>query len=100
MCVEAANHPHRMKKFVVPASCRPPPDSAIKQMLQAIKKCRDCESKLPEDDLYYLRGKAVLCPDCWDRLPPKEQRLCEKHEGKLDLEQVLENDPEALKKRD
>lgn len=88
-----------MKKYVVPKGCHPPPDDVILDLLEGIKICQKCNSKLSEYCNYYclkVDEDCLICEICHEKLDKKKQKnyTLVESENKIELEQVLENPKE------
>jgi len=75
------DHPHKMKKFIVPQGCtvnillcyylilfKPPSDKEIKNIVEGLKFCAECSYKFTDYDyIYTLKQNAdfLLCEDCF-----------------------------------
>jgi len=101
-CADLKDHPHKMKKFVVPQGCTPPSDKEIAAILENTRFCAECSYKFTEYDyMFELKKNAefLICEDC---LKTNERQYKEKDFNKIepkkvDVEKIVKEDVSKLK---
>jgi len=101
-CADLKEHPHKMKKFIVPKGCIPPSDKEIRDILDNIKYCAECSYKFTEYDKkfqYTKNSDFYLCPQCLEDNPSKyaAKEFEEIKASKVDVESIIKDDPSKLK---
>jgi hypothetical protein len=78
-CADMKDHPHKMKKFVVPKGCevnilmnqikeKPPSDKEISKIVENMKFCAECNYKFTEFDSIFQNKKNkdfMVCEECF-----------------------------------
>ncbi|EAR96396.3 KRI1 family carboxy-terminal protein (macronuclear) [Tetrahymena thermophila SB210] len=102
ICNEGQFHDHPLKKQIVPKNCVPPTDEEIQELLQEYQVCKKCNIKLDDYCSYYQlnsNNEVILCDECFDKEKIVSKKLYSYIEAKkVDLEAVVDKDPQALKK--
>jgi len=101
-CADLKDHPHKMKKFVVPQGCAPPSDKEIAAILESTRFCAECSYKFTEYDyMFELKKNAefLICEDC---LKTNERQYKEKDFNKIepkkvDVDRIVKEDVSKLK---
>jgi len=101
-CADMKDHPHKMKKFIVPQGCTPPSDKEIKNIVEGLKFCAECSYKFTDYDyIYTLKQNAdfLLCEDCFknNERQYKEKDFIQNKPKKVDYEKVMKEDVSKLK---
>jgi len=101
-CADMKDHPHKMKKFVVPQGCTPPSDKEIQAILENTKFCAECSYKFTEYDFQYELKKNkefLICEDCFkaNERQYKEKDFNKIQPKKVDFEKVVKEDVTKLK---
>ncbi|CAD8059236.1 unnamed protein product [Paramecium sonneborni] len=89
---------HKLKKALVPKSCKPPKTEDAQSLINQFKYCRACQIKMTEENDYYQSKKDYLCVDCFEK-DKNQQRYTLVEAQIVDINKLLDENPEQLKEK-
>ncbi|KAM3133973.1 hypothetical protein pb186bvf_013939 [Paramecium bursaria] len=86
---------HKLKKSMIPKSCKPPEQEDLEKLISIFRYCRTCSIKMTDENEYYKWKKQTLCTDCWEK-DVNQDKFSFVPAKIVDVDDLLENNPTKL----